>query len=339
MIAAPRERHLPAAVIDPRLHNAATCAAAARVVPAGAQRLTVGRAQLGYRKASRGGGGFGFATCRLHEIERVIHLRHGGPCDTDDAEAYFALAVHSLVSQGLQRSAGRPDPVGLIIAGVAAWCARWLLGLPRYEMMEAIDAAIAEPRFFRADTAAKVICLTMAERTAADVRTIGATDVNAEERARLRKEKHAADAQARRDAAAREFIGPKPETVEDACARLGISRATFYRRRKAAALAASAERDNPRGQQEVKNESDLQVAHENRLTGHGGAERRADEHDSDPTQPLVPAVTEAQAIRTYPARWIAEALPAAAPAWSSLRPPTLRPQPMNYPSHEAGHRQ
>lgn len=190
------------------------------------------------QRDGRPGSGFaGFAACRLHEVERVIILRHGGPCGTGEAGMYFALAVHSLVALELRHIEGRIDPVGygIAVAGIAAWCAKWLPGLPRTEMVEVINAAITEPRRLRADTAAAAIRLTMSERTAAGITTIGATDVNADERAMLRKLKQAADAQARRDAAAREFIGPHPEAVKDACARLGISRATLYRRRTTAA--------------------------------------------------------------------------------------------------------
>lgn len=186
------------------------------------------------QRDSRPGFGFaGFSACRLHEVERVIMLRHGGPCGTGEAGMYFAIAVHSLVALELRRIEGRVDPVGygIVVAGIAAWCSEWLPGLPRREMVEVIDAAITEPRRLRADTAAAAIRLTMSERMAAGVTTIGATDANAEERAKLRKLKQAADAQARRDAAEREFIGPRPETVENTCTRLGISRATFYRRR------------------------------------------------------------------------------------------------------------
>ncbi|MFD2030618.1 hypothetical protein ACFSKM_10550 [Ancylobacter dichloromethanicus] len=148
MIAASREHHLPAAVIDSRLHDAATVAAAARVVPDDAKRLTVGGAQLGYRRKASRGGGFVLASRRLHEVERIIMLRHGGPVDTDDAESYFDVVLHCLLPRELQRAAGRPDPVGLVIAGVATWCSRWLPGLPRYEITLAIEAAIAEPKFF-----------------------------------------------------------------------------------------------------------------------------------------------------------------------------------------------
>lgn len=282
-------RHLPAAVIDPRIHDAATVAAAARIVPDDARRISVEGAQLGYVSRPRRGG-FGFAARRLHEIERIIQLRHGGPVDTDDAESYFALAIHCIVPRELQRSAGRPDPVGLVIAGVTAWCARWLPGLGRYEIAMAIEGAMAEPKFFRADTAAKILRLTMKERAAADVRTIGAVDADAEERALLRRARHAERARERR-AEERAATSPRGESVAAACRRLGISRATFYRRKAAEKEA----RDSHRAQHE---EEESHVAHAKCLAGHGGAQRRAATNDLTPT----PEPEMMNAKRTFPPR-------------------------------------
>lgn len=239
-----RARHLPAAVIDPRVHSEAECAAAARLVPADAARVAIDGMQIGYFH-QRKRGGFGFTARRLHEIERLIELRHGGPCDTDDGEIYFTLAVHCLMPRELQRSAGRPDPVARIIEGVTAWCERWLPRLPRLAMTQGIEAALSMPRLFRADTAAKMLRVTQAERRAADIATIGAIDADAEERARLRKERHAARSRERREVArASGTTQPRSEyeaaSVAAECRRLGISRATFYRRRKAEAAAANA---------------------------------------------------------------------------------------------------
>lgn len=193
------------------------------------------------KRRRRGGFGFNIAARRLHEIERIIDLRHGGACATSEAEAYFSIAVHSIVPRELDHAGGRQDAVGfgLVVAGVTSWCEAWVPGLARSKMVETIEAAIAEPLWFRADTAAKIIRLTMAERMAAGIMTIGAIDADAEERARLRKVRHAQRARERR-AADRDARGGRTRTEFEAkgvsalCRCLGISRATFYRRKRAA---------------------------------------------------------------------------------------------------------
>lgn len=231
-----RETHLPAAVIDPRLHAPEIVKAAARVVPDRAHRVTVGSAQLGYRHKPGAAGRWRFGARRLHEIERLISLRYDGPCDTDDGEAYLAIAVNLLVPIELERAAGRPDPLRAVRAAVIAWSSRWLPLVTELGVLRAVKRAIEDPRIWRADSAANQLRIVMAERQAANITTMGAIDADRDERERLRKQRHA-EAQRARRAAERNPDGQTREAYEMAsvaaeCRRLGISRSTYYRRQR-----------------------------------------------------------------------------------------------------------
>ncbi|MFG1432332.1 hypothetical protein V5F44_11095 [Xanthobacter sp. V2C-8] len=236
-------RNLPAAVIEEGDPGAAD---SLHVVPEGARKVKVGAAVLGYRKRrSRSP----IATIRLHEIERIINLRYGpGGCDTDDGGAYAILAGHCLIPRLLESRAGRADVLTLVADRFAGWCARHVPELSHGEVQNIADRAIKEPRLFRADTAARLIRLTMAERTSVRVSTIGAVDCNAEARkafrrdaARLRDRERKADA--RRAAGARTQQEVQANSVAARCRELGISRATYYRRLKAGQITAEAPRD------------------------------------------------------------------------------------------------
>ncbi len=99
-----------------------------------------------------------------------------------------------------------------------------------------IEAATSRPRRYRAETLAKVLRLTDAERTALRITTIGAIDVTKAERAirrKIRAKQRAAQARAanreqtRAEYLAKALTAAKPWEVE------GISRRTWERRRKA----------------------------------------------------------------------------------------------------------
>jgi hypothetical protein len=228
------EPRLPAAVIDPRLHAPDVVAAAARVVPDRAERITVGSAQLGYRHKPGAAGRWRFGARRLHEIERLITLRYGGPCDTDDGEAYLAIAVNLLVPIELERSAGRPDPLRAVRAAIVAWSNRWLPFVAELVVLRAVKRAVEDLRIWRADSAANQLRITMAERQAAAIMTMGAIDADRDERERLRKRRHAEAQRARRaaerDPDARTRYAYEASSVAAECRRLGVSRSTYYRR-------------------------------------------------------------------------------------------------------------
>lgn len=250
-----------AAVIDPHLHDADVVDAAARVVPDRAQRVTCGRAQLGY-KHQRTPSGQSFEAKRLLEIQRIIQVRHGGPVDTHDGPVYLPLAVQLLVKVGLERAIHRREPLAVVRAYVAGWTRQWLPLVDAAEVDEAIDYAVANPRRWRADTAAAMLRLTMAERTAANVVTIGATDLSKEERARLAKERHAerqrkARAEARRAGVTLPREKYETGSIAAECRRLNISRSTFYRRQRA----ETASEDGPRHRCRAPHKKSSIIAH------------------------------------------------------------------------------
>ena len=95
---------------------------------------------------------------------------------------------------------------------------------------------IARPRRYRADTVARALNVTYAERQRLGLTTIGAIDVSASGRALLRKRRSK-----KRKADARRAKGAVPRAVYEAESAehtrpwepLGISRRTFYRRKAA----------------------------------------------------------------------------------------------------------
>ena len=235
-----------AAVVDGRLHDDELVRTATRIVPFRAKRIACGSAQLGYQHRTARGGRPNLAAIRLREFERLIGRRHGdGGVDTDDGEIYLDLVVHVLVPLELERAAGRADPTGIVCSAVRDWCARWLPRISAETVSLAVERAIAGPRCWRADTAAKVVMLTMAERTALDIRTIGAIDADVNERARLAKARHAerqreARARAREAGTVKSRAAYEGASVAQQCRQRNISRSTFYRQRKAAAEQATA---------------------------------------------------------------------------------------------------
>jgi len=208
------EHELRAAVYaegDPR------AADAARVVPDGAAVLTVGKAVLGYSVPKKGTG-WSLDRQRLAEIESLILMRHAPAVavDTDDGAAYAEQAARHLHDERALRG----------------WCRRWTPLLPEAEI--ASLAASSGPRQpCRADTIAKRLGVTAAERDALGLKTIGAIDLNREDRAAARR-----DRQRERMRRARATEGRKSRAEYTAAALrqlcpwegLGISRATFYRR-------------------------------------------------------------------------------------------------------------
>lgn len=236
-------RNLPAAVIEA---SDPAAAASPRVVPEGARKVKVGAAVLGYRKRM---GRASIATIRLREIERVIDLRAGtADSDTGSDRAFAILAGHCLIPRLLERHAGRADVFALMVDRFTAWCTRYVPELGLGDVVRIAGRAFREPHQFRADSAAKLIRLTMAERTAARVSTIGAIDCDTASRKELSRESHRVRsrehmAEKRRAAGARTREEAQADSVAARCRAMGISRATYYRRLKAGQIEAEAPRD------------------------------------------------------------------------------------------------
>jgi hypothetical protein len=220
------------------------------------------------------------AVVRLRELERLWSVRYGGVLPNDDAGADDLCIAAQLICY-LQ---------GDITAKVIAWARVWA---PWYSAQEAgeLAARLISCRYKlpSADTAAEQVGLNYAERQALGITTIGATDVDPAERERLRRERYNAKRKKKRrdnGALPRETLDAAPTNEslrpwEDK----GISRATWYRRRRAARVCSAPSRGEPSQTLETletlapKNDGSLQAPAGSLLVESGGgrAENRAAE--------------------------------------------------------------
>lgn len=211
------KEHPPRAAVyaadDPRAVDAA------RVVPDHAALLTVGRAVLGY-VVGRRGSQWSLDRQRLAEIENLILMRHAPAIavDTDDGAAYAEQAARHLHDERALRG----------------WCRRWTPLLPEAEIAS-LAASSETKQPCRADTIARRLGVTAAERAALGLKTIGAVDLDRDDRAAARRDRQREWHADRRRAAGRK---QRAEYEAASISRhrpwelLGISRATFYRRRR-----------------------------------------------------------------------------------------------------------
>lgn len=219
-------RHPPAAVETDQSANVA------RVVPRRAKLMKVGGAVLGYVvKPQRTQRPFAFDQLRVAEVEKLIRHRHGPTgVDTDDGESYLEAVLPNLVA--LPKSIVGQDRVSMTPTAVLlGWTSRWT---PRVEAPLASWDARAKAAGYRlkADTVARRLGVTFAERTELDLRTIGAVDMNKKDRIRLRRE----DARRRKqDARLAAGATPRERSLEQTQPWIqeGISRRTWFKRMKA----------------------------------------------------------------------------------------------------------
>lgn len=228
-----RRPPLRAAVIDPLRDSAAVVAASARVVPPEAVRLTCGPAQLGYI-VDRPRQWTGVATQIVREVQDIIRLRYGGPCDCDDGEPYLVLVANALAQKVWGDNACRPNPLEPVRHRIKSWATKWVPQIAIVEVDRIVERAIAAPRRWRADSAAKLLQLTMAERTKINGTQIGAIDCDKAARTEIRKQKKR-DAQRARDTARRRTNKKKTRAEYEAssfsarCRAADISRTTGYK--------------------------------------------------------------------------------------------------------------
>jgi hypothetical protein len=173
---------------------------------------------------------FSLETLRLREIETVIRSRHGNgipdPDGTDDVESCLAY---------LRAVAMTPDAQDL-----ASWAKVWAPWANPADIEEIGAQRDRRKRMIGADAVAKLLFVTMAERTALNLKTIGACDRSAEERkilareakrvrdrAAKEKERREKGRVARSSYEAESISSLKPWLAE------GISRRTWERRRDA----------------------------------------------------------------------------------------------------------
>jgi hypothetical protein len=192
------------------------------VVSVAAKRAEIA---LRYNGAKRGDDRVHLAPIRIAELCRIFRDRYGQHLPEDDAgrEDARIMANHLAMLNGDQRR------------NIASWMARWTPWMPELELARLIDQVLAKTRRWRADTLGKRLNLTEAERQRLRVTTIGACDMTKAERKAARKarkreamrnRRKATGAKLRAEYLAESAERAKPWTAE------GISRRTWYRRRK-----------------------------------------------------------------------------------------------------------
>lgn len=185
-------------------------------------KLKLGRAILAEQRDFRTWK-FRLEVLRNREIERLIQHRHGvGFSDTDDGPLYAEAIALGLSRQDL-----------------TAWCKRWAPMVTAGEIAELESKASQRKRMLGADPCAQMLCVTMAERTALGLKTIGAVDATSEERAAIAKERKREHdrtrqernrkAEGRKDRRSYEAESISQKKPWEA---LGMKRATWYRKGK-----------------------------------------------------------------------------------------------------------
>ncbi|MBR1249188.1 hypothetical protein JQ609_19950 [Bradyrhizobium sp. AUGA SZCCT0169] len=164
-----------------------------------------------------------FVTLRMAELYRVFNRRYGhAPLPDDDAGRDDMKLVFEVLSNA--SSAAEK------MAAVAVTWAPWM---PGPELSSLIQHVVDNPRRFKADTIAKRLGVTAAERAELGLRTIGAIDFPAKQRQEHRREmQRLAKEQKRRASGSRgraQFEGQSAERQRP-WEPLGISRRTWYRR-------------------------------------------------------------------------------------------------------------
>ena len=125
---------------------------------------------------------------RLRELERVFRLRYGRCLPDDDAgREDLTLVAHHIAHLH-----------GEVVEHIVGWARRWAPWMPDAEATALAESVTADRRKFTADQLAWALGLSMAERTALKITTIGAVDVGKAERAELRKQRHREAERARR---------------------------------------------------------------------------------------------------------------------------------------------
>lgn len=181
------------------------------------------------RPRRNGGGAWTLAGQRLVELEQLIGFRFGPRgVDTDDWRVIAAVGLNHLVThvRALPVRDDRPAEADLCWG----WVNRFCPAADPVEVERLIAAVLRAPRRYRADTIAKLLGVTDAERRALGLKTIGATDRDAEAR---KADRRAADRERKR-AARKAAARPRTPTLAEQrpWAALGMSRATWYRKGK-----------------------------------------------------------------------------------------------------------
>jgi hypothetical protein len=164
---------------------------------------------------------------RIDDFERYFAHRYGHvvPCDDAGREDLVILANH--IAQN------RNNPAAKIVRAIRSW-ASWM----PVSAAEAIaDEVLKKPRWYKAVTLGALLRLTREEKISLSIRTIRPFDMSdaevKEDRKRRDRESKAANRAANRSGRPRGR--PKSEGAK-VYELLGIPKATYYRRRKKAAM-------------------------------------------------------------------------------------------------------
>ncbi|MDK4735831.1 hypothetical protein [Rhizobium sp. CNPSo 3490] len=195
--------------------------------------IKIGDCLLGYKAVQRRmrGGRWNHFRGRMREIEKLIRHRHGEIVpEADDALIYVeVIAGLAFVEFGEG-----------FVEVVLGWAARWLPWAQK-AVIEEIIYERTRVRFspLTADALGHALHLSYAERSALDIRTIGAFDVPKAKRAKLQKEKRRQRERSRKEEQRRaagavsraEYLGNSLSAARPWEA-FGISRRTWERRGK-----------------------------------------------------------------------------------------------------------
>ena len=134
---------------------------------------------------------FNIAAIRIRELERLFVARYGQQLPDDDAgRDDIAIMAHHLANTT------RGDPVDRI----RRWVRERAPWVTDRDLEVLIESTLKCPRRWRADTLGCRLGLTVADRDALGITTIGAVDMEANERIGLRREKNRAAQTAQRRA-------------------------------------------------------------------------------------------------------------------------------------------
>lgn len=158
---------------------------------------------------------------RLRDLSALFTGRYAGELlpDDDSGREDFAIAAHHLARLA------QPD------RWIRSWASLRAPWMANGELDGVIAQVLERPIRWKADTLARKLNVTAAERAARHITTIGAIDETREQREAARKERNRARKEAKRRAA-----GAKPRAQFESQGKpwvaLGIARSTWYKHRK-----------------------------------------------------------------------------------------------------------
>jgi hypothetical protein len=163
-------------------------------------------------------------TFRMAELFKYFNWLYGAaPLPDDDAGRDDIKLMFQVLS-----TASSPGYRMFDVAGT------WAPWYPPDELIALVDDVVTHPRRFKADTVAARLGITAEIRARLKLRTIGAIDQPAEERAEARRLRKLLDKQQRQAAGARRRAEYETQSIEQQQPwnALRVSRRTWYRRNR-----------------------------------------------------------------------------------------------------------